>query len=94
MDEALAGGVPGCQAGRAFFNVDHRGRVSKCVEFQGPKDRAGSLVEDDADAVLQGLQELCRDNPCRSCWSAYRGEVEGLYSVRGLVKAIPELVRS
>jgi MoaA/NifB/PqqE/SkfB family radical SAM enzyme len=94
MDEALAGGVSGCQAGRAFFNIDHRGRVSKCVEFQGPADRAGSLAEGDADQVLRSLQDLCRDNPCRSCWSAYRGEVEGLYSLRGLVTALPELVRS
>lgn len=94
MDDALDAGVPGCQAGRAFFNIDHRGRVSKCVEFQGPADRAGSLAESRADAVLEGLQRLCADNPCRACWSAYRGEVEGLYSVRGLVTALPELVRS
>jgi MoaA/NifB/PqqE/SkfB family radical SAM enzyme len=94
MDEALAGGVAGCQAGRTFFNIDHRGRVSKCVEFQGPADRAGSLAEGEADLVLRDLQALCTDNPCRSCWSAYRGEVEGLYSVRGLVTALPELVRS
>jgi MoaA/NifB/PqqE/SkfB family radical SAM enzyme len=94
MDDALAGGVAGCQAGRAFLNVDHRGRVSKCVFFQGPEDRAGSLVEEDIEGVLQSLQDLCRDNACRSCWSAYRGEVEGLYSLRGLVSALPVLVRS
>ena len=43
IEQALRGGVPGCQAGRAFFNVDERGRVSKCVEFRRPEDRAGDL---------------------------------------------------
>ena len=41
MGQAMSGGVAGCLAGRAFFNVDHRGRVSKCVEFRGAGDRAG-----------------------------------------------------
>ncbi len=94
MDEAVQEGAGGCQAGRAFLNIDHRGRVSKCVEFQGPADRVGSLVDDDVEDVLRSLQGHCRENTCRACWSAYRGEVEGLYSVRGLVAVLPALMRS
>jgi MoaA/NifB/PqqE/SkfB family radical SAM enzyme len=93
MDEALRDGVPGCLAGRAFFNVDHRGRVSKCVEFRGADDRVGALGEDATEAVLGRLRQVQAENRCRSCWYASRGEVEGLYTWRGLLGAVPELLR-
>jgi MoaA/NifB/PqqE/SkfB family radical SAM enzyme len=95
MDRAVGEGVPGCRAGRAFLNVDHRGRVSKCVEFQRPEDRAGDLSEEGADAlaVLPRLRRIQEANTCRACWYAFRGEVEGLYGLRGLARAVPLLVR-
>lgn len=96
MDRAVDGGVPGCRAGRAFVNIDHRGRVSKCVEFQRPEDRAGDLSEDGADALalLPRLRRMQEANTCRACWYSFRGEVEGLYSLKGLARALPLLVRA
>ncbi|MEJ2746225.1 MAG: radical SAM protein, partial [bacterium] len=32
FDLANDGGVPGCRAGKGFFNIDNFGRVAKCVE--------------------------------------------------------------
>ena len=94
FDEALASGVGGCQAGRAFVNVDHRGRISKCVEFQGEGDRVGDLTREDWSQVAPRLRGVSDANTCRSCWYSSRGEIEGLYSARGLVAALPALVRS
>jgi len=94
FDEALTSGVGGCQAGRAFLNVDHRGRVSKCVEFQGESDRVGDLTREGWDVVGGRLRRATARNECRSCWYASRGEVEALYTARGLVGALPALVRS
>jgi MoaA/NifB/PqqE/SkfB family radical SAM enzyme len=94
FDEALGGGVGGCQAARAFVNVDHRGRVSKCVEFQGEGDRVGDLTRESWSEVGPRLRGVSEANACRACWHASRGEVEGLYSARGLVAALPALVRS
>jgi MoaA/NifB/PqqE/SkfB family radical SAM enzyme len=94
FDEALESGIGGCQAGRAFVNVDHRGRVSKCVEFQGEADRVGDLTREGWSEVGPRLRGVSDANACRSCWHASRGEVEGLYSARGLVAALPALVRS
>jgi MoaA/NifB/PqqE/SkfB family radical SAM enzyme len=94
FDDALAKGVEGCQAGRAFVNVDHRGRVSKCVEFQGADDRVGDLVAEDATALSPALRRVAEANRCRSCWHASRGEVEAAYTTRGLLRALPELVRT
>lgn len=93
-DEALAGGVGGCQAARAFLNVDHRGRVSKCVEYQGVADRVGDFLNDDAEAVLARLHRVADENACRGCFSASRGEVEALYTPRGLAAAVAGAVRS
>jgi MoaA/NifB/PqqE/SkfB family radical SAM enzyme len=94
IEQALAGGVPGCQAGKAFFNVDERGRVSKCVEFRRPEDRAGDLSREPLREVFPRLRRIHQSNDCRACWMASRGEVEGLYTVRGLLQALPALVRA
>jgi MoaA/NifB/PqqE/SkfB family radical SAM enzyme len=93
LEEAMGGAVGGCQAGQYFFNVDHRGRVSKCVEFRTPEDRVGELAEEGMDAVLPRLRQAHAKNRCGSCWYASRAEIEGLYTLRGLVGALPELVR-
>ena len=94
IEQALAGGVPGCQAGRAFLNIDHRGRVSKCVEFRGPDDLMGDLSREPLADVLPRLRRAHEANACRSCWMSSRGEVEGLYTVRGLLQALPAWVRA
>jgi MoaA/NifB/PqqE/SkfB family radical SAM enzyme len=94
IEQALRGGVPGCLAGRSFFNVDHRGRVSKCLEFRRPQDRAGDLGTESWRDVLPRLRRLHEENDCRACWMSSRGEVEGLYTVRGLLSALPSLVRA
>ena len=92
MGRAVSGGVPGCLAGRAFFNVDHRGRVSKCVEFRGAADRLGALPADGASVVQPRLKAAHAANDCRACWYASRAEIESLYTVRGLLGGLRTLV--
>ena len=92
MGRAVSGGVPGCLAGRAFFNVDHRGRVSKCVEFRGAADRVGALPADAASVVRPRLRAAHAANECRACWYASRAEIESLYTVRGLLEGLRTLV--
>lgn len=91
---ALAGGVRGCVAGRAFFNVDHRGRVSKCLEHRGAAHRVGSLPGRGVGELMPLLRERHARNECRDCWYASRAEVEGLYTVRGFVSGLATLVRA
>ncbi|HLA77103.1 MAG TPA: radical SAM protein [Vicinamibacteria bacterium] len=93
MDRALTGGIAGCRAGRAFLNVDHRGRASKCIEFQQPEDHAGDLGREDVREVVARLRKIQETNACRACWSSARGEVESLYGIKGFVAALPHLVR-
>ncbi len=91
---ALAGGVAGCVAGRAFFNVDHRGRVSKCLEHRGPAHRVGSLPGRPVAELVPMLREHHARNECRDCWYASRTEIEGLYTVRGFLSGLATLVRA
>lgn len=93
LDPARNGGVPGCRAARAFFNVDHRGRVSKCVEFRGPEDQAGDLSAEPAGSVLPRLRAHHERNRCQACWMSARGEVEALYTWRGLAGGLAALMR-
>ena len=92
MGQAVSGGVPGCLAGRAFFNVDHRGRVTKCVEFRRPADEAGTLPTDPAEGVRARLRAGHAANDCRACWYASRAEIESLYTVRGFLAGLRTLV--
>ena len=94
MEQALDGGVPGCQAGRAFFNVDHRGRLSKCLEFQGEADHVGAVAAEGMGRLLPRLRARQEANACQSCWYASRAEIESLYTVRGFFGGLAELVRS
>jgi MoaA/NifB/PqqE/SkfB family radical SAM enzyme len=94
LGEAMRGGVPGCAAGRAFFNVDHRGRVSKCVEFRAPADRLGTLGEESLPALRPRLRAVAEANDCRACYYASRAEVETLYTMRGLLGGLRTLVTS
>jgi hypothetical protein len=94
VDEAMASGVPGCAAASSFLNVDHQGRLSKCVEYQGEADRVGDLVAEEAAVMVPRLRRVARENTCRACWSASRGELESLYTARGLLGALPGLLRS
>jgi MoaA/NifB/PqqE/SkfB family radical SAM enzyme len=92
MGQAMSGGVEGCLAGKAFFNVDHRGRVTKCVEFRGAKDRLGELPSDTAAALRPRLRAAHAANDCRACWYASRAEVESLYTLRGFLSGLRTLV--
>jgi MoaA/NifB/PqqE/SkfB family radical SAM enzyme len=92
LGRAVSGGVPGCLAGRAFFNVDHRGRVSKCLEFRGPADRVGELPGDASSRLWPRLRDAHERNDCQACWYASRAEVESLYTVRGFFAGLRTLV--
>ncbi len=94
LGTALRGGVPGCLAGRAFFNVDHRGRISKCLEFRGPADRVGTLASEPLATLRPRLRAAAAANDCRACFYASRAEVETLYTLRGLLDGLGTLVRA
>ncbi len=93
VEQALGGGVPACRAGRSFFNVDHRGRASKCLEFRGAEDQAGDLSTESGLSVRERLLARNAENRCQACWMSSRGEVEGLYTWRGFVAGLGALVR-
>jgi len=90
FDEFLHGGVAGCRAGRAFFNIDEAGDVAVCVERR--HQPVGNLFRDDVLAVERRLREASRGNRCRQCWYNCRGEVESLYNPYGLVTSLPTLL--
>jgi MoaA/NifB/PqqE/SkfB family radical SAM enzyme len=91
FDDYLAGGVPGCKAGRAFFNIDSAGGVAVCVERKSAP--IANLYADSASVIHQRLRDASRDNPCTACWYNCRGEVESLYSARGLWNSLPTLLK-
>jgi len=90
FDEFLRGGVPGCRAGRAFFNIDSTGDVAICVENKARP--VANLYRDSAGEIHRRLRTASRGNLCTRCWYNCRGEIESLYSPLGLVKSLPTLL--
>jgi len=90
FDRALSQGVPGCLAGRAFFNIDNYSRVSMCVEDR--RQPVGNLIDNELEELLQALRKRKERNTCQACWYNCRGEVEVLYSLKGALRALPPLV--
>ena len=89
---ALRSGVAGCLSGRAFFNVDHRGRVSRCLEFRQAGDLVGSLAEQPLHTLRPQLRAAAAGHDCSACYYASRAEVESLFSVRGFLGGLRTLV--
>ncbi len=89
FDAFLHGGVAGCRAGRAFFNIDSTGDIAICVERKGQP--VANLYRDSSQIIHRRLRKASRPNPCQDCWYNCRGEVESLYNIRGLVKSLPTL---
>lgn len=90
FDQYLQGGVPGCRAGRAFFNIDSTGDVAICVECRNQP--VANLYRDGAQAVHKRLRGAAENNCCTACWYNCRGEVESLYRPDGLVRSLPTLL--
>jgi len=90
FDRFLAGGVEGCRAGRAFFNIDSTGDVAICVERKN--EPVANLYRDSIGTIRNRLRAAAEGNRCTGCWYNCRGEVENLYRPRGLLKALPTLL--
>ena len=90
FDRANDGGMGGCRAGHAFFNIDHLGQVAVCVERR--RQPVGRVTELDARTLRRRLAAASAGNRCRACWYACRGEVEALYRPSGLLAALPLLL--
>jgi len=90
FDRHLHGGVPGCRAGRSFFNIDSSGDIAICVEA---KDHpVANLHRDSVGTIGRRLRAAAASNRCTDCWYNCRGEVECLYHPRPLLKSLPTLL--
>lgn len=86
FDRYFQGGVPGCRAGRAFFNIDSTGDIAICVEER--LRPVANLYRDHRRQIHTALQDAGKANRCQSCWYNCRGEVESLYSAGSLMKSL------
>ncbi|MCP4590215.1 MAG: radical SAM protein [bacterium] len=89
FDQALNGGVPGCRAGTAFFNIDSCGDIAICVEERA--DPVANLYRDPTADIVRALNARARATNCTDCWYNCRGEVEMLYSPVSLIQSLPTL---
>ena len=90
FNDANDGGVPGCRAGRAFFNIDDNGDVAVCVERMNRP--VANLKADAAAVILRRLRKAVEGLDCRACWYNCRGEVESLYTLKGALGSLPILL--
>lgn len=89
FDRFLAGGIPGCRAGRAFFNIDSTGDIAICVERKTKP--VANLYRHSVETIRRRMREDSHGNDCTCCWYNCRGEVESLYGVKSLIQSLPTL---
>jgi MoaA/NifB/PqqE/SkfB family radical SAM enzyme len=87
FDQALDGGVPHCQAGRGFFNIDSTGDVSVCVEERFRP--LANLYRHSSEEIVRRLRNDKSARRCRDCWYNCRGEIESLYDPWGMIMSLP-----
>lgn len=87
FDAALNGGIPGCRAGHAFFNIDSCGDIAICVEERSRP--VANLYRDSVADIRRKLHERARTNACTDCWYNCRGEIEMLYSPVAIWRSLP-----
>lgn len=90
FDQAAADGVPGCLAGRGFFNIDSTGAISVCVEERGRP--VAHLFEHSAEEIVRRLRSDPTPRDCAACWYNCRGEIESLYNPAGVLLSLPTLL--
>ena len=90
FDQALNGGVPGCRAGRRFFNIDSTGDIAVCVEERSRP--VANLFEHSAREIVRRLRADDTPRHCQACWYNCRGEIESLGDPWGLLKSLPTYV--
>ena len=90
FDAAVNGGVRGCRAGQAFFNIDSTGDVAICVEERDHP--VANLYRDSATRISRALKDRAKHNACRECWYNCRGEVEMLYDPVDIWRSLPQYV--
>jgi MoaA/NifB/PqqE/SkfB family radical SAM enzyme len=92
FDRARDGTTGACRAGRTFFNIDHRGRVARCIDTN---DRpVGSLLEAPLDELLGRLRAQHDADPCRDCWTSCRGFADIVAGPGGFARTLPDLFRA
>jgi len=87
FDQYFDGGVPGCRAGRAFFNIDSVGDVAICVEQRATP--VANLYRHSARQIVEALRARSKGNACIDCWYNCRGETESLYKPGSLIESLP-----
>jgi MoaA/NifB/PqqE/SkfB family radical SAM enzyme len=90
FDAALNGGVPGCMAGRGFFNIDSTGEIAVCVEERNRP--VANLFQHSAAEIVRRLRAGDMSQRCKACWYNCRGEIEALYRPEGLLLSLPTLL--
>lgn len=87
FDDAFNGGVPGCKAGRGFFNIDSTGDIAVCVEER--EHPVANLFRDSTQQIVRALRGDQTPSRCTACWYNCRGEIESLYNPLGVIKSLP-----
>lgn len=90
FDQFLDGGIPGCRAGRAFYNIDSAGDIAICVENKHRP--VANLYDHTQYQIRDRLRAGAKNNDCTCCWYNCRGEVESLYKPKSLLMSLPNFL--
>jgi MoaA/NifB/PqqE/SkfB family radical SAM enzyme len=82
FDRAIGGGMPRCGGGRTFANIDHHGRIARCIDRR--ENPAADLLKDNSGTAFSILDGQNRSEPCARCWTSCRGIADVVSGVSGI----------
>jgi MoaA/NifB/PqqE/SkfB family radical SAM enzyme len=83
-------GLPPCRGGDRFFNINHRGGVSRCIDTNDHEvgDARTTPLED----LLARLSDLQEAERCNQCWTSCRGFADVLKHPMSVVPLLPRFI--
>jgi MoaA/NifB/PqqE/SkfB family radical SAM enzyme len=79
-----------CRGGDRFFNINHRGGVSRCIDTND--DEVGNARTEPLADLLVRLRALQEAERCNQCWTSCRGFADVLKHPMSIVPLIPRFV--
>jgi MoaA/NifB/PqqE/SkfB family radical SAM enzyme len=84
------GDLSPCRGGDRFFNINHRGGVSRCIDTNNCE--VGDARTDPLAGLLSRLQALQESERCNQCWTSCRGFADVLKHPTSIVPLIPRFL--
>lgn len=79
-----------CRGGDSFFNINHRGGVSRCIDTNDHE--VGNACSEPMADLIASVKDLQKAERCNECWTSCRGFADVLKHPMSVLPLIPRFL--